>query len=184
MNFYPFPILETERLLLRQIVQTDAEDIFIIRSDANVMRYIPRPIAQTVDDVFPLIQMIEDFLTKGERINWAMELKSTGKLIGMIGYVNIKEQHYRAEIGYALAAVHHRKGYMLEALKSVVQYGFQEMNLHSIEAIVDADNVASNALLLQAGFVKEAYFREDFYHNTSFRNSIHYGFLKSEFLLA
>lgn len=184
MNFYPFPILETERLLLRQIVQTDAEDIFIIRSDANVMRYIPRPIAQTVDDVFPLIQMIEDFLTKGERINWAMELKSTGKLIGMIGYVNIKEQHYRAEVGYALAAVHHRNGYMMEALKSVVQYGFQEMNLHSIEAIVDADNVASNALLLEAGFVKEAYFREDFYHNTSFRNSIHYGILKSEFLLA
>ena len=84
MNFYPFPILVTERLLLRQIVQTDAEDIFIIRSDANVMRYIPRPIAQTVDDVFPLIQMIEDFLTKGERINWAMELKSTGKLLSLI----------------------------------------------------------------------------------------------------
>lgn len=183
MNFNPFPVLETERLLLRQIITSDAEDIFIIRSDANVMRYIPRPIAHTIEDVFPLIEMIEDFLTKGERINWAIELKSTGKLIGMIGYVNIKEQHFRAEVGYALAAAHHRNGYMLEALKRIVQFGFEDMNLHSIEAIVDADNVASNSLLKHAGFVKEAYFREDFYHNTSFRNSIHYGFLKSDFSL-
>ncbi len=180
MKFDPFPILETERLLLRQIITSDADDIFIIRSDANVMRYIPRPIAQTVDDVFPLIAMIEDYLVKGERINWAMELKSTGKLIGMIGFVHIKEQHFRAEVGYALSAHFHRKGYMLEAIKRIIQYGFEEMNLHSIEAIVDADNVASNALLLHAGFVKEAYFREDFYHNTSFRNSIHYGLLRSE----
>jgi ribosomal-protein-alanine N-acetyltransferase len=180
MKFNPFPILETNRLLLRQIVTSDADDIFIIRSDATVMRYIPRPIAQTVDDVLPLIAMIEDYLVKGERINWAMELKATGKLIGMIGFVQIKEQHFRAEVGYALSANFHRNGYMLEALKRIIQYGFEEMNLHSIEAIVDADNVASNALLLHAGFVKEAYFREDFYHNTSFRNSIHYGLLRSD----
>jgi [ribosomal protein S5]-alanine N-acetyltransferase len=180
MNFNPFPTLETDRLLLRQIIRTDADALFIIRSDAEVMRYIPRPIATTVDDVFPFIEMLDDFLEKGERINWAIVLKETNQLVGMIGFVNMKLAHYRAEVGYALAAKFHRKGIMTEALKRIVQFGFETMKLHSIEAIVDADNKASNALLVDFGFVKEAHFREDFYHNTNFRNSIHYGLLASD----
>lgn len=180
MNFYPFPNLETERLLLRQITLDDAVDIFNIRSDKEVMRYIPRPIAKTIDDVVQLVHMLDDFLGKGERINWGMALKETNQLIGMIGFVNLKEAHHRAEVGYALASKFHRQGYMFEALNKVVQYGFRTMKLHSIEAIVDAENIASNALLHHFGFVKEAYFREDFYHLHRFRNSIHYGLLESD----
>lgn len=180
MNFFPFPTLETDRLLLRQITQKDAADIFIIRSDASVMRFIPRPIAQTLEDVYPLIEMLDDFLKKGERINWGIEFKETKRLVGMVGFVHMKPEHFRAEVGYALAAQHHRKGIMKEALNCIVHFGFDHFKLHSIEAIVDADNEASNGLLLDYGFIKEAHFREDFYHNTSFRNSIHYGLLATD----
>ena len=68
---------------------------------------------------------------------------------------------------------------MREALACVIKYGFEQINLHSIEAITDADNVASGSLLLSIGFVKEAFFTEDFYYNGQFRNSIHYGMLRS-----
>lgn len=180
MNFQPFPVLETDRLILRHIDNSDANDIFAIRSDAQVMRYIPRPIAKTIEDVYPLIDMIEDFLIKGERINWGVIFKETNQLIGMIGYVNIKPEHFRAEVGYALAASFHRKGIMREALIRIIAFGFEEMKLHSIEAIVDADNIASSQLLLNVGFRQEAYFREDFYYNVSFRNSIHYGLLATD----
>lgn len=183
MNFQPFPVLETDRLLLRHIDEKDAADIFLIRSDAEVMRYIPRPIAKTLDDVYALIELLETFLSKGERINWGIILKETNQLVGMIGYVNIKPDHFRAEVGYALAAAHHRKGIMREALVRIIQFGFNEMQLHSIEAIVDADNKASSQLLLDVGFKQEAYFREDFYFNVSFRNSVHYGLLGTDIIL-
>ena len=117
-------------------------------------------------------------LEKGEKINWAMTAKSTGKVIGIIGYVNIEPAHFRAEVGYSLSRAWHRQGIMREALPCVLKYGFEHMNLHSVEAIIDADNIASGGLLLTTGFVQEAFFNEDFYYEGKFRNSIHYGMLR------
>jgi ribosomal-protein-alanine N-acetyltransferase len=144
------------------------------------MQYIPRPLAVTIDDAAALIRMLNEFIEKGEKINWAITERSTGKVMGMIGYVNIKQEHYRAEVGYSLSKAWHRQGYMREALPCVLQYGFEQLNLHSVEAIIDADNVASANLLLATGFVQEAFFREDFYYKEQFRNSIHYGLLRSD----
>ncbi|GEO11188.1 GNAT family N-acetyltransferase [Segetibacter aerophilus] len=180
MTFTPFPVLETERLLLRQLSNEDAEDVFVMRSDPQVMQYIPRPLAITVEDAAAVIQMVNEFIEKGEKINWGITAKSTGKVIGMIGYVNMKPQHFRAEVGYSLSRAWHRQGIMLEALKCVLKYGFDHLNLHSVEAIIDADNVASGNLLVTAGFAQEGFFKEDFYFNGEFRNSVHYGLLCSE----
>jgi ribosomal-protein-alanine N-acetyltransferase len=178
MAFTPFPVLETERLLLRQLCDDDTADVFIMRSDPEVMQYIPRPLAVTLDDAAAVIQMVNDFIEKGEKINWAITAKSTGRVIGMIGYVNMKPEHFRAEVGYSLSKAWHRQGIMREALTCVLKYGFERMNLHSVEAITDADNIASGSLLLATGFVQEAFFKEDFYFNGQFRNSIHYGMLR------
>jgi ribosomal-protein-alanine N-acetyltransferase len=144
------------------------------------MRYIPRPLATSQDDVTALIEMINDFTEKAERINWAMEWRETGEVIGLLGYVNIKHEHQRAEVGYSLGRAWHRRGIMREAVIEVMRYGFQELNLHSIEAIVDAENTASTQLLINIGFRQEAYFREDFLWNGVFRNSLHYGMLRAE----
>lgn len=179
MTFLPFPVLETDRLILRQLCAADAADLFIMRSDPEVMRYIPRPLAQTISDASAVITMVNDFISKGEKINWAITLKSTGQVIGMIGYVNLKPEHFRAEVGYSLARAWHRQGIMREALACVLRYGFEHMHLHSVEAITDAENVASGRLLLAAGFVQEASFKEDFFYNGEFRNSNHYGILRS-----
>lgn len=180
MNFNPFPILETERLILRNIMHTDVEDIFVMRSDPNVMQYIPRPLAQNLDDAMELIETINNFVFKNEKINWALALKENNKLIGLCGYPNVYEQHNRAEIGYSLSTEWHRKGYMTEAIKCVLKYGFEQMNLHSVLAIIDEENVASGGILQSIGFRKEAFFLEDFLYNSNYRNSIHFGMLKKE----
>lgn len=180
MTFSPFPVLETERLLLRQITHDDAEDVFIMRSDPEVMKYIPRPIAKSIEDANGVIKMMHEFWERDEKINWGIALKETNKIIGAIGFVNIHPEHFRAEVGYSLARDWHRKGIMREALKRILMYGFQEMNCHTIEAITDAENEASGALLISMGFVQEAYFTEDFFYNGQFRNSIHYGLLRSK----
>lgn len=179
-NFNPFPVLGTPRLSLRRPVETDAADLLVMRSDPEVMQYIPRPLARTESDVLDLITLLDGFIEKNERINWAIEWKATGRVVGMIGYVNIKPEHYRAEIGYSLSRVWQRRGIMREALAAVVAYGFGDLHLHTIEAIIDSENTPSGKLLEDAGFIQEACFREDFFYNGRFRNSIHYGLLRPD----
>ena len=157
-NFNPFPVLETERLLLRKPEATDVDDLFEIRSNADTMRFIPRPVAQSPQEVADLLNVINTFLESNEKINWAMQLKSTGKFIGLIGYVDLKPYNYRGEIGYVINENYRRRHLMEEAASRIVEYGFSEMSLHSIEAIVHPENVASQKLL------KKLLFRRDGYH--------------------
>ncbi len=180
VSFTPYPILVTPRLILRRPADTDAADIFAMRSDPEVMRYIPRPLARSHADVEALLTMINDFTDRNERINWAMELREERKVVGLLGFVNIKPEHHRAEVGYSLARAYHRRGLMREALKAVLGFGFGTMNLHSIEAIIDEQNIASGALLDQLGFRREARFVEDFLHDGAFRTSVHFGLLRRE----
>lgn len=180
MQFLPFPTLETERLILRRVTADDTESVFIMRSDPEVMQFIPRPIAVTQEDALAVIHMINDFLEKNEKINWGIEWKETQEMVGMIGYVNVKPEHFRAEVGYSLARAWHRRGIMREALLCIMKYGFEAFKLHTIEAIIDAENIASGKLLESVGFRQEAYFREDFLFKDRFRDSIHYGMLQRE----
>lgn len=180
VSFNPFPVLMTPRLILRRAAETDIADLFAMRSDPEVMRYIPRPRATSHDDVRELLTMINGFVEKNERINWAMELKDERKAVGLIGYVNISPEHHRAEVGYSLARAYHRRGLMREALRAVLDFGFGTMNLHSVAAIIDEENLASGALLDQSGFRREALYIEDFLYNGAFRNSVHFGMLRRE----
>ena len=79
-----------------------------------------------------------------------------------------------------MTKAYHRQGIMREALLRVLKHGFEEFNLHTIEAIIDAENDASGKLLESVGFRREGYFREDFLFNGHYRNSIHFGMLRSE----
>ena len=177
VNFTPFPLLSTKRLILRQITKEDVKEAFQIRSDSNVMRYIDRPMAVTMEDAFQFIQRVEDNLTNSNGINWALTLKDDDSLIGTIGFHRIEKENYRAEIGYMLATPFHRKGLMQEAITVAIDYGFKIMNLHSIEAKINPDNKASAGLLEKNGFVKEAYFKENYYYNDKFLDTAIYSLL-------
>ena len=178
--FNPFPILETPRLILRQPAPGDAADLFEMRSDPQVMQFIPRPLARTLDDIHDFIGLVNEFAEKSERINWAIESKADHKVVGMVGFVNLKPDHSRAELGYSLTRAWHRRGIMSEAVQAVIRYGFDVLQLHSIEAIIDEQNIPSGALLEAAGFRREAHFIEDFFYEGRFRNSVHFGLLKRE----
>lgn len=177
---FQLPILETERLRLRMLKLEDAENVYIMRSDPDVMKYIPRPMAKSIDDAVALINLINESIQEQTKFNWGITFKDTDQVIGIIGFPNIKLEHARAEIGYTLTKKWHRYGIMKEALKCVMKYGFEKMQLHTIEAIIDAENIASGSLLKSVGFREEAYFKEDFLFNGIFRNSIHFGMLESE----
>lgn len=129
------------------------------------MQYIPRPVAKTKEDALAVIDMITGFTARNEKLNWAVTEKGADKLIGIIGYPNFKPESHRAEVGYVLNHEYQRKGIMYEALRAVLDYGFNVMQLHSIEAIIRTDNMASIQLIEKAGFTREALFRDYVYHN-------------------
>jgi [ribosomal protein S5]-alanine N-acetyltransferase len=174
INFTPFPNLETERLLLRRLANEDVNEIFALRSDKEVMKYIPRPLAKTNEEALAHIAMINEKIDLNEGINWAITLKNNPKLIGIIGHYKIKPEHYRAEIGYMLLPEYHGKGIVSEAIKEVVNYGFQVMKLHSIEAIIDPENFASEKVLQKNGFVKEAHLKENEFYEGLFLDTVIY----------
>lgn len=182
INFLPFLELETERLLLRRINSGDVREVFALRSNPETMKYIPRPLVIKEDEAMEHIKMIEEKIVSGEGINWAITLKGDPKLLGIIGHYRIKPEHYRAEIGYMLHPSHQRKGIITEAIKAVVAYGFDHMQLHSIEAIIDPDNSASAAVLEKNGFVKEAHLRENECYNGKFIDTVIYSLLDRNFV--
>jgi [ribosomal protein S5]-alanine N-acetyltransferase len=165
INFSPFPVLETERLVLRRVVRSDVEDFFAIRSNPDVMHYILRPLATSYADVLAVIDVIDNLIATETGINWAITLKGEDRQIGTIGYLNINESSHRAEVGFVMNADYQRMGYTMEALKAVLDYGFSEMKLHVIEAMVNPENKASYLLLEKAGFTRAALFQDYKYHN-------------------
>lgn len=180
INFHPFPVLETERLILRRIVAGDAPQILKLRSDPGTMKYIPRPLAKTLEDAMEHFRQIEEKIEANVGINWAISLKNSPEFIGIIGHFRIKPEHYRAEIGYMLLPEFHGKGIMPEAISMVIAYGFEDMKLHSIEAIIDPENKASAAVLEKNGFVREAHLKENEFYDGKFLDTVIYSLLNKK----
>jgi len=110
-----------------------------------------------------------------------MSLKDDPTLFGTIGYHTITKQHFRAEIGYMIMPTHFRKGYAHEAIRPVLEYGFEKMHLHSVEANINQFNEASRALLIKNNFVQEAHYKENYYYNGKFFDSVIFSLLKRNF---
>lgn len=178
VNFNPFPVLTTTRLLLRKLEATDAEQLFMLRSDENVMKYIGKKPMQTIEEALEFINLINDNVNNNSGINWAMTLKEEpAKLIGVIGLWRIMKEHYRAEIGYMLSPEFWKKGFTKEAILKVIEYGFHELKLHSIQGNINASNIASGKALESSGFTREAHFKEDFFFDGKFEDTMIYSLL-------
>lgn len=172
LNFNPFPVLETQRLVLRALsTKTDTDVLFELRTNEDAMRYIKKPL-QTRDEVIQLIERVNNDHNNNDSINWAITTRESDTVIGTIGFWRIEKAHHRAEIGYMLHPSYWRKGILNEALSSVMQYGFDVMGLHSVEGHTDPRNIASQALLRKHGFSQEGYFKENYYFQEQFFDTV------------
>ena len=177
INFDPFPQIKTERLLLRKITDADTEDIFKLRSDKNVMKYIGKKPIATIGEARDWGKLIQDSLQNNSGITWGITEAEKESLIGTIGFWRIIKEHYRAEIGYMLLPQYWKQGFTKEAMLKVIDYGFREMKLHSIEAHINPKNIGSATVLEKTGFVREAYFKEDFFFDGAFEDTAIYSLL-------
>jgi ribosomal-protein-alanine N-acetyltransferase len=182
LNFNPFPVLETERLILRNFTMGDANDVFSYRGNIDAMKHISRPVQRSLEEAQSMIQKINDNQTANEAIGWAVTFKGSSKVIGSVSFHRIEKENYRAELGYMIHPDYWRQGIIGEAVKALLDYGFNELNFHSIEAIIDPENIASQKVLEKYNFVKEAHFKENYFFNGKFADSAVYSLLRSDYL--
>lgn len=153
LNFNPFPVIETQRLVLRRLNVADAKALYYIRTDPIVLRYTNMAVHQNVAETETYIKLILANEAKGEALMWAIVLKDDPKIIGTICYWNIEPENDRAEIGYILKTDLHGRGLMGEAVTAVIKYGFDVMKLDTIIADLHKKNIASVQLLKRRGFM-------------------------------
>lgn len=147
-TFPPFPILTTERLTLRQLVINDEQEIFILRSDNEINKYLDRQISNTINDARNFINRI----TKNNSSYWAITLSDKNILVGTICLFGFSDENYKCEIGYELLTNFQGQGIMKEAVEKVIDYAFNTIKIKKIEASLHRDNLSSIKLLEKFSF--------------------------------
>lgn len=179
--FKDFPVLESERLLLRKLNLTDAQELQIIRSDERVMKYMDSERHTTLEFSENFVSENLAMYTQKRGLFWAIIEKSSQSFLGDFVFRKIDSKNSRAEIGYTLKPEFWGKGFMKEAMTEIINFGFNQFNLHSIEANINPENDNSRGILKKMGFQKEAYFRENYFFNGNYLDSEIYSLLKTDF---
>ncbi len=173
-------VLETERLLLKEITPEIMTQVFTQLSDAEAMAFLG--LTDAAD-----LELEKGYYRQGlswyraSSKNFILFGKESGERLGRVGFHTWYQLHARAEIGYDLAEAHMRQGYMAEALAEVIRYGFEEMKLNRIEALVGPGNVPSLKLMERFGFTKEGVLRSHYFKNGKMEDSVCFGLLRDEY---
>lgn len=156
-----FPELETRRLLLRQITPGDTEELFSLFSDDEVTEYMDIPSLTHIVQMEHLLLSMFERWDEQQSIRWGIVTKHNNALVGTCGYNEwVREYGYRGEIGYELMKRYWGQGIMSEALRAIIAYGFEWMQLNRIQAMVTPGNDRSINLLRKLGFQYEGMLRE------------------------
>jgi ribosomal-protein-alanine N-acetyltransferase len=180
--FEEFPKLETPRLILRKQEFSDAVEVKQIRSDERVMLYMDSKRHTSIEIAKQFVAENVAMYDNQKGLFWALIEKKSGLYIGDFAFFDIDYKNARTEIGYTLKPEFWKKGLMKEAMQVIFNFGFNKLNLHSLEANINPGNTNSRNILTKMGFKKEAYFRENYFFNGQFLDSEIYSLLGSDFL--
>ena len=179
-DFSTFPVLTTERLVLRQVQHTDALAVLVSFGDPVVQMY-----NGPVLDLNGVHDMITNEMRAGfakkESLSWGITRHDDDTVMGMVGLWNLNRHHRRAMLGYDLARVYWGNGYATEGITAVLTFAFTQMNLNRVEAYTIADNHRSVRLLERLGFIREGTRRSASWEDDgTFHDSAIYGLLADE----
>ncbi len=177
LKFDKFPVIETERLILREYTLDDLPEIFELRSNKTIMENIDKNGYIDMSEAMAQYDRMKTGYETSTGISWAITLKKNNdnKVIAGCGLWRIVREHYRAEIGYALLPQYWNQGIISEAIKAVCDFGFNHIGIHSIEANLNPGNIRSARVLEKNGFVKEGYFKQNHFFEGQFIDTLTYG---------
>ncbi|WP_081398180.1 GNAT family N-acetyltransferase [Paenibacillus odorifer] len=167
-NVEGFPVLETDRFILRRITLDDAKEIYNYFSKDEVTQYYDLDSFTDIQQAINLIERWDERFKGKQSIRWGIARREDNIMMGSCGYHNWAHRNFKAEIGYELSPLYWRQGVMTEVLTAIIAYGFEHMKLHRIEALYDPANIASKKSLLKAGFKYEGLLRESFFEKGRF----------------
>jgi len=177
--FESFPVLCTERLILRRLRVEDAQALFPVFSDAETLRYWASAAHRSFDETRTMIDGILQAEADGTGIEWGVTWRGDDTVMAKVCHHRWTREHFRSEIGYIVRRDLWRRGIATEALRAILDFGFSRMALHSTEAQLDPGNVPSIRVLEGLGFVREAHLHENFFNGTRFSDTLIYSLLAS-----
>lgn len=180
MSCFETTTLTTPRLLLRPLDDSDAAAVFAVFSSREVMRYWSSPPLDQIEQAQTMLHAIQAGYQSGEFLQLGLERRSDAALMGTCTLFHCHSASRRAEIGYALGRPYWGAGYMHEALTALVDYAFNTLNLHRLEADIDPRNAASARTLERLGFQREGHLRERWIVDGEISDTIWYGLLEHE----
>ena len=167
--FNRMPTLTTERLVLRPMRTADAYDMYEYACLEEVTEFLlwsPHPSVSYTRDY---LAYIESRYATCDFFDWAVTLKDSGKMIGTVGFTKIDTSNNSAEIGYVLNPQYHGQGIALEASRKIVEFGFDTVGLHRIEAKFMKGNRASLRVMEKLGMTLEGYSVDGMYVKGKYR---------------
>lgn len=176
-------MLETERLILRPIEESDALALFPIINDPDVasgLLTMPHPYPE--DGLVPWIRKAQEAMGRKEQYHMVIVLKEPGLPMGVCSLSDLSWEHANAELGYWLGKKYWGRGYMTEAVTGIVRFGFEELGLERIYACCFANNPASARVLEKVGFRYEGCARHEYKKDSEFVDMRHFGMIRQDFI--
>lgn len=179
-GLFSMPDIETDRLLLRRMTMKDAPDIFAYSRDPEVARHVlwtaQKQLSEAKDYIRFMLRRYRDDLPS----SWGVIDKESGRLVGTIGYMDYNEDNASVEVGYSLAKWMWGKGLMTEALRAVIDYTFDAMDINRIEAQHELDNPSSGRVMEKCGMIKEGILRQRLFNKGKFVDVALYSILRGD----
>lgn len=167
--------------MLRQPTRADADAVFRMFTDPEILRYYNVDLMVSKEEAVSLIEARRRRFETGYGIRWGIYRRDDGVYVGSCGYEVLHRAWRFAEIGYELCREHWGNGYMTEALATIIRYGFTQMELHRVEAQIEPANENSKAVVRRLGFREEGIARERGYWRGTHHDLAQFGLLKQEF---
>ncbi|WP_170266549.1 GNAT family N-acetyltransferase [Brevifollis gellanilyticus] len=152
--------IETSRLFLRAVSESDLPAMLAMNGDAEVVRYLGHAPWEGIEKAEAWFKRVSAQVTAGTALELVLVSKETGQVIGRCGLFEYEKPDDHAMLGYIMHRAHWRQGYMREALRAFIAHGFDTIGLRRIEARAEGDNVASTGLLKSLGFTQEGILRQ------------------------
>lgn len=175
------PVLDTERLRLRPVRRTDADHVLEVFGDDAAMRYWSHEPLADLDAAHDYIDRMMSGFAARTLFQWVIAERESDAMVGTVTLYQWDRQNRRAEVGFMLGRAHWGRGFAQEAVRAVLRFAFDRMDLHRVEADTHPDNAASLRLLERLGFRREGHLRERWFTFGAWSDSVLLGLLRSEF---
>lgn len=175
--------IETDRLVLRKFKYEDNQNMLKYWiSDPNIQFLYFEPIYSNYDEVKKLLDEYISSYEDNDYYRWAIEEKDSSCCIGQIAFFLMDVDNHFAEIEYCVGSDFQRNGYVTEATKAILDFGFNKVDLHKIQICHAEDNLVSKAIIDKCNFKYEGTLRDYFFVDGKYLDRSFYSILKKEYI--